>query len=77
MMPARIIPELTRVDSLELAGIGYNEKTSNMTILFQHGRAYEYFQVPHAEYQALLYSNDRAEHFHNNIDGRFQSKRVA
>jgi len=74
-MTTQIIREMTPVDSLELAAIGY--RNSNLVIQFHHGRTYEYFQIPYAEYEALLNSNDRANRFHNNIDGLFACKRIA
>jgi hypothetical protein len=69
-----VIHEMKRVDSLELAGIGY--RNGNLVIDFHHGRTYEYFGVPMAKYDELMQSNDRAELFHNTIDGHFGCKRI-
>lgn len=56
-----------KVNSSNLATVGYDEKNEILEIEFNHGGVYQYFDVPIEEYEALMNASSHGSYFHSNI----------
>jgi tyrosyl-tRNA synthetase len=57
----------TRVESTSLASVGYHAETRTLEVEFQHGGVYQYFDVPHDEYEELMDAQSHGKSFADNI----------
>jgi lysyl-tRNA synthetase class 2 len=53
----------------------YDPDTDNLTIRFQSGDEYTYFNVPPSVYRGLTAASSAGEYFHRQIKGRYQYER--
>lgn len=56
-----------RVNSSNLASIGYNPGNRTLEIEFNHGGVYQYSDVPESEYKALMNADSHGKYFSANI----------
>lgn len=61
--------EMTPVQSSNLAAVGYDAATQELTIEFQSGQTYIYEGVDPGTYQALIYAPSLGSFFYRNIRG--------
>jgi hypothetical protein len=66
----------TPVTSSSLAEVGYDPGTMTLEILFKHGGAYQYFDVPEMVHQGLMSSPSKGEFFHASIKDVYRSVRL-
>jgi len=56
-----------KVESSNLASIGYDKENEILEIEFNHGGVYQYFGVPEEEYEALISADSHGSYFYHNI----------
>jgi hypothetical protein len=59
--------ELIPVDSSMIASMGYDPQSRTLVILYNNGKAYEYYNVPPEEYQGLLAAESKGKYINANI----------
>ncbi len=52
-----------RVESRSIRSIGYDPKRSTLEIEFQHGRIYQYFDVPRLVHEQLMAASSKGAGF--------------
>ena len=57
----------TKVDSSNLASVGYDPAKQILEIEFNHGGIYQYFDVPLDEYDGLMAADSHGSYFYHNI----------
>jgi hypothetical protein len=67
----------TAVDSSMMASVGYDRARKTLEIEFQTGDVYEYLDVPHDVFRALLDATSKGRFFHAEIDGVYGFMQVA
>lgn len=65
-----------RVDSSNLASVGYDPKKRILEIEFNHGGVYQYFDVPGEEYEALMSADSHGRYFVHNIKDAYEYDRI-
>jgi len=60
---------LVPVESTMLAAVGYDPHNYILTVLFNNGRAYDYFGVPPDEYAGLMASDSKGRYMHRRLLG--------
>jgi hypothetical protein len=66
----------TRVSSSNIAEIGYDSGRRILEVLFLNGSAYQYFDVPEAEYNGLMKAGSHGQYLNANIKGKYRYARV-
>lgn len=61
--------------SSNLASATYDPEVENLTIEFQSGDVYTYFNVPPATYRALTLAPSAGQYFHRHIRSRYSYDR--
>ena len=61
-----------RVESSNLASIGYNTTNEILEIEFNHGGIYQYFDVPKNIYEELMNANSHGKYFTSNIRNDYE-----
>ena len=69
----RMIP----VESSNLAAVGYNKDSYELTIAFLDGSIYRYSGVPYEEYVDLMKADSHGEYFVDNIRLIYEFERIA
>lgn len=59
--------ERQKVESSNLASIGYDAKNEILEIEFNHGGIYKYFDVPVNVYDELMNASSHGQYFDRNI----------
>ncbi|NLG71503.1 MAG: KTSC domain-containing protein [Chloroflexi bacterium] len=59
------------VESSMLAAAGYDPATQTLVVLFNNGKAYEYYQVPPETYQGMLEAESIGKFMRANVIGVF------
>lgn len=65
-----------QVESSNLASVGYDAKNHILEIEFNHGRIYQYFDVPKEEYDALMSADSHGRYFIYNIKDAYEYDRI-
>jgi len=65
------------VTSSDLSSVGYDPDIRILEIEFHGGRVYHYFEVPAAEYSALMDSPSKGRYFHQQIKDIYRCVRVS
>lgn len=65
-----------RVDSSNLASVGYDEATSVLEIEFNHGGIYQYFDVPQQTYEELMGAESHGKYFSRHIKNVYEFGKV-
>jgi ABC-type uncharacterized transport system substrate-binding protein len=58
-------------NSSNIAEVSYEPDVENLTITFQSGDVYLYFNVPPHEYRGLCAAGSVGQYFHRNIKSRY------
>lgn len=69
--------QMLPVQSSNLAAVGYNKNTFELTIAFLDGSIYRYSGVPYEEYSALMRADSHGEWFVDNIRLTYEYERLA
>jgi len=64
------------VDSTTLASAGHDARSAVLELQFRSGAVYQYFAVPPAVYQNLLWAPSKGAYFNRNIRGRYPYQRI-
>lgn len=64
------------VESSVIASVAHDPQANVLEVEFRNGRLYEYFGVPHGEYEALLSAESVGKYFNEEIRPRYRSARV-
>ena len=59
--------EMIQVNSGNISSIGYDNDTTTLKIVFNNGRAYEYYNVPEYEFNNLLNAGSKGQYANQNI----------
>ena len=65
------------VDSKMFTSVAYDEEKQVLHLRFRSGEVYRYFELPAAEYQALLDAESRGRFFLAHIRDHFRYERMA
>ena len=65
-----------RVDSSNLASVGYDSAKQILEIEFNHGGIYQYLDVPEKKYKALMNADSHGRYFVNNIKDEYEFDRI-
>jgi len=65
-----------KVESSNLASIGYDKENEILEIEFNHGGIYQYFDVPIEEYKALMNADSHGSYFHHNIRDVYEYEKL-
>jgi len=66
-----------RVDSSNLASVGYDAENKILEIEFNHGGVYQYLDVPEGEYEGLMNASSHGTYFDRNIKkGGYSYKKI-
>lgn len=62
--------------SSNLAEVSYDSESQTMTITFQDGRSYEYYQVPVTVFQGIQHAPSAGSYFYRQVRGRYAEAEV-
>ena len=65
------------VDSSVISSVGYDERAHVLEVEFRTGRLYHYYDVPRAEYDALLAASSVGSYFNREIRTKYKSATIA
>ncbi|MBD3329520.1 KTSC domain-containing protein [Candidatus Dojkabacteria bacterium] len=66
-----------KVQSSNLASVGYDENSNTLEIEFHSSGIYQYFNVPKNVYDGLMSASSHGQYFDQNIKGVYQYKKVS
>jgi hypothetical protein len=64
------------VNSSNLASIGYDEQNEILEIEFNHGGAYQYYDVPKDVHNELMNASSHGKYFIANIKDNYNLKKI-
>lgn len=65
-----------RVESSNIASIGFDEDSYTLEIEFNNGAIYQYFDVSFAVYDGLMEASSKGQYFAQHIKGHFRYVKV-
>ena len=65
-----------KVDSSNLASVGYDPSNLILEIEFNHGGVYQYFEVPREVYDQLMGADSHGKYFAKSIKNIYEFKRM-
>lgn len=68
--------ERQKVQSSNLASIGYDEENQLLEIEFNHGGVYEYFDVPNDVYEELMNASSHGKYFISEIKDSYDYNKI-
>lgn len=71
-----VVPKPEHVESSMLDEIAYDETTKKLTIKFNHGSAYEYYDVELAIFNGLKEAESIGKFFHKHIKSQYRCKQI-
>ena len=66
---------LKPVESSMIASAGYDPEDRTLVVLFNSGKAYEYYDVPPEEYEGLMEAESKGRYMRANIIGGYAYNR--
>lgn len=66
----------TRVESTNIASVGYDVATMTLEMEFNDGSVYQYFDVPERVYDELMIAGSKGGYFHEQIRDHFRYVRL-
>lgn len=57
----------TRVESSNLASVGYDNDNNILEVEFHHGGVYQYFEVPSSVYTGLMEADSKGKFFDQHV----------
>ena len=67
--------KLQAVDSSMLIAVGYDEKTSEMRVIFKNGDTYRYLNVPKSVYAELMKAESKGAYMKTHVIDHFPARR--
>jgi hypothetical protein len=67
----------TKVDSSNLASVGYDADNQILEIEFNHGGVYQYFDVPEDVYDDLMNADSHGKYFVANIKDDYEYQKMS
>ena len=64
------------VMSTDLHSVGYHAESGTLEIEFTSGGVYQYLNVPHSTYSALMRASSKGTYFHEHIKNSYPARRV-
>lgn len=64
------------VSSSNLSAVGYDPATETLTIAFNDGGLYEYYNVPQRIYEGLMNSPSKGQYFHRFIRDSYYTTKL-
>jgi hypothetical protein len=68
---------MVAVSSSNLAAVGFDSWSATLTIEFNDGSSYEYYNVPRSEYAGLLSADSHGRYFHAYIKDQYHYRRIS
>ena len=65
-----------RVESSNLASVGYDEGSCTLEVEFINGSVYQYFNVPKSTYEELMQAGSHGIYFSDNIRNVYPYSRI-
>jgi hypothetical protein len=65
-----------KVQSSNLASIGYDKENQLLEIEFNHGGVYEYFDVPNDVYEELMNASSHGKYFISEIKDSYDYNKI-
>lgn len=65
-----------RVESSNLASVGYDAESQILEIEFKHGGIYQYSFVPQSVYKGLMGADSHGKYFSSHIKNSFNYKHI-
>lgn len=69
--------ERARVESSQIASVGFDPDAKILEIEFKTGKVYQYFEVPADEYAGLILADSTGRQFNTSIKGSYRYELVA
>lgn len=66
----------SKVDSSNLASVGYDSAKKILEIEFNHGGVYQYFDVPQDAYDELMAADSHGKYFAANIRNDYEYQKM-
>ena len=63
--------DLISVESSMIAAAGYDPESHTLVVLFNNGKAYDYYDVPSEEYQGLMEAESKGQYMRSHIMGNY------
>lgn len=67
---------MIKVNSSNLSAVGYDSKTGILTIEFNNGGLYEYYDVPQNIYDGLMSDSSKGSFFHRFIRDSYRTVKI-
>jgi hypothetical protein len=67
---------LLKVESKVFKLVMYSSETRMLSVVFQNGRVYEYFEIPKTVFEGLMRSQHKGGYYNRQIKSRFKYRRV-
>lgn len=68
--------QMTPVTSSNIKAVGYDGKTTTLRVRFNSGRTYQYKDVPHEVYTALIGAQSIGKYFLANIKDQYATEEL-
>ena len=68
--------EMVSVNSSNIAAIGYDPDTAILTIQFNKGGVYEYYDVPSYEHDELMSAGSKGSYANQNIYKKYRQRKI-
>ena len=67
---------LVEINSSNLKSAGFNTETGTLTITFNNGSIYEYYEFPWDKFTKFRMSESQGKFLNSNINGKYKFKRL-
>ena len=67
---------MVKVESSNIAAIGYDTKFGNLIVEYKSGARYQYKNVPYELYENLLKTESKGRFVNENVKGKFEYGRI-
>jgi len=64
--------DIVPVRSSNIAGVGYDEETQMLKVVFKNKTAYFYFDVPKSVHEEFMLAGSKGKYFYSNIRNIFK-----
>ncbi|NRA87567.1 MAG: KTSC domain-containing protein [Rhizobiales bacterium] len=68
--------EMIPVSSSNILAIGYDPDSATLTIEFKDGSEYEYYDVPHHEFDNFLVADSKGKYGNRNIYKKYSQQKI-
>ena len=67
---------LCEVESKVFDQVMYSSSSKKLTLIFDNGRVYEYYQVPKKHWQGIMSSPRKGHYFNKQIRSKYKYRRI-